>query len=314
MERLRSHTAVFIFAVWPHPRSVAMPSLPFFHDGTVATWHGDSTAGMADMIGWIYSIDGTQILLSIKYSAKFPELFHHMNGLAKSVLECDIQHISLGSEASRWPQSLRSLLQNGADGFLGRCPSGTAPGAAAIGIATNKRNRTRACGLAMLLTAGMPGVLPGDEWTHAPLQLEHWAPGPCIIYEAARSSCPGSAVRHQQLALTDTAFRPESPKAATPCPPPYPGEEAKEAERAARKQQLGKSSLTVAAALGSKKWVLVQQPEPTAPPLAAAELPVQAAPSIIKHLLSKNRRFTEAKATSSLVVVALVLVVLVLVL
>ena len=61
---------------------------------------------------------------------------------------------------------------------------------------------------------------------------------------------------------------------------------------------------------------MVQQPEPTAPPLAAAKLPVKvkAAPSIIKHLLSKNRRFTEAKATSCLVVVALVLVVLVLVL
>ena len=267
---------------------------------------------MAEMMGWICSIDGTQMLLSIEYSARFPELFRQMNGLAKSVLQCDIEHFGLGREASRWPQSLRSLLQNGNEGFLGRCPSGTAPGAAAIGIATNKRNRTKATASAVLLTAGISGVLPGDEWTHAPLQLEHWAPGLCIIYQAARSSCPGSAVRHQQLALTDTAFRPESPKAATPCPPPYPGEEAKEAERAARKQQLGKSSLTVAAALGSKKWVLVQQPEPTAPPLAAAELPVKAAPSIIKHLLSKNRRFTEAKATSSLVlvVVALVLVVL----
>ena len=92
-----------------------MPSLPFFHDGTVATCHGDSTAGMADMIGWIYSIDGTHVLLSIEYSDKFPELFHHMNGLAKSVLECDIQHISLGSEASRWPQRLASLLQNEAE-------------------------------------------------------------------------------------------------------------------------------------------------------------------------------------------------------
>ncbi len=143
------------------------------------------------MVQWICSNDGGQVLCACEYSDVHSDLFQHIKGAALGLLNVEGNltdcFTTLGDEAALWPVRLNPLLRNGGDGVLARLPTGIVPGCAAIGIGTNKKNRERACALALVVTAGIAGSLP-----ESPQQLDNCVPGLSAVIQAARATFPGA--------------------------------------------------------------------------------------------------------------------------
>jgi len=177
------------------------------------------------MVEWIRSNDGNKVLLCCHWSDKFEALFRNIKNLAYGVLGCDensdIEFIALGDEGGAWPHKLQSTLKPGGCGQLGLVNTSDVSDVAAIGVATNKKNRERALYLSLVLTAGISGKLSADLRTG--LEQDDWAPGLSLVYEAARGSCP-AGVEANRAEIEDEPAEPTVPTATfgSDCPEPEP--------------------------------------------------------------------------------------------
>ncbi len=89
-----------------------------------------------------------------------------------------------------WPDFVGRVLGPGKLGSLARADSGIVPGAAGLGMATNKKNRRLAALLSMVATAGMSGQIPTLNLACSPACLDSLARGLGAVFETAQRAYP----------------------------------------------------------------------------------------------------------------------------
>ena len=189
-----------------------------------------------DMVRWVHSNDEKRVICvcvcSHSHSTHFKALFENIKAATYGLLNfgpIEDCYIGLDTEEDLWPQEVKQLLKNGKDGVLAIVNSGSAKGVAAIGAGPNMKLRSRACALALVITAWM-GTQCLQGITSE--ELDEYAPGLSSIVGKAEQTFPYEkqvrGARSKAAAAPRRGSRQQSPPAPGQQPqgaPPAPGQQ-----------------------------------------------------------------------------------------